>query len=196
MYSYIEGIITEKTPTIAILNVGGIGYEIHISLTSYEQLGNINEKAKLYTHLHVRDDAHLLFGFYSREERKLFLQLISISGVGPRLAQSILSGIKISELKRAIIGEDIQVLTSITGVGKKTAQRLIVELKERIEKVEKIHAGEEKTVLGITEEAMLALVSLGYNKSVAERSIKKVLNESEKDITIEALIKRALRHTN
>jgi len=196
MYSYIEGIITEKTPTIAILNVGGIGYEIHISLTSYEQLGNINEKAKLYTHLHVRDDAHLLFGFYSREERKLFLQLMSISGVGPRLAQSILSGIKISELKRAIIGEDIQVLTSITGVGKKTAQRLIVELKERIEKVEKIHAGEGTAALGITEEAMLALVSLGYNKSVAERSIKKVLNESEKDITIEALIKRALRHTN
>jgi Holliday junction DNA helicase RuvA len=203
MISYIEGRLAEKNPTNIILDVGGVGYGINISLTSFQKIGDIGSVVKLLTYLHVREDILQLYGFVSKEEKELFMLLISISGIGPKLAQGILSGMSPNELRQAILKSDLEALTSIPGVGKKTAQRLFVELGEKLGRLEK---SEDKLILedfaslnasqiGIVEESILALVSLGYKRSMASEAVKKVIKESSEELTLENLIKRALRHT-
>jgi Holliday junction DNA helicase RuvA len=198
MYEYISGKLTEKRATEAVVDVLGIGFALKISLSTFEKLPEIGETVSLKTYLHVREDLLQLFGFIDEEERTIFNGLISISGVGPKLAQTILSGLTPKKLVSAVRSKDERALSSITGVGKKTAQRLIVELKDKFEKL--IYPGveteQESPVVilnDIEQEALMALLSLGYNRFSAEKSINKI-KQSEKVLTVEEYIKKALQH--
>jgi Holliday junction DNA helicase RuvA len=198
LIAYLEGKLIEKNPTHLILEVNGVGYSINIPVSSYADIGEIGRIVKVLTYQYVREDELRLYGFSSRQEKELFELLISINGVGPRLALGILSSISVEDFQRSILGEDLDVLTHVSGVGKKTAQRLIVELKEKLGKVdlgvEKGIEVKEKIGAPVEEEAVLALVSLGYNKFDARKAVQKVNSETEESLPIEELIKRALKH--
>ncbi|MFC1668055.1 Holliday junction branch migration protein RuvA [Chlamydiota bacterium] len=195
MYSFIRGILKEKHPTHIVLDTNGIGYEILIPLSTYERLPEYDQSITILTHLHVREDILQLFGFASKEERELFQMLLSVSGIGPKAALGILSGMSIHDFKRSIVREDIHVLSTLPGIGKKTAARLVLELKEKISEYEsslppeKMDRNEQQF-----KDALLALISLGYNKSVAYQAIKKGLKEVEKIDSVEALVRSALGH--
>lgn len=198
MIASLSGILKTKSPTEVLIEVQGIGYIVHIPLSTYERLGDPGSSVFLLTHFHVREDAVSLFGFSTEEERRLFRLLISVSGIGPRIAQSILSGMNVEELKSHIIGGNVNALLSIPGVGRKTAERLIVELRDKAGKssaeYETITSSSQTTALRI--EALQALTSLGYNQQIAEKAIRLVLNEADgSTLSLEELIKRALRHT-
>ena len=197
MIAYIQGTIAEKNPTRAVIDVQGIGYEILIPVSSYDTLGAKGESVKLLTYLHVREDMMQLFGFATAEERELFLMLISVSGIGPKSALGILSSVTVKDLKQAIVHEDFNLLTAVPGIGKKTAQRIVVELKEKISKLPTFEGSAVRTLSTkeqVTDEAMMALISLGYVKLVAEKAITKALRENpEKTFTLQELIKTALR---
>ena len=192
MYSYIEGKLVEKNLTNVVIESNGIGYLINISLNTYSLLGD-EEKCKLYTHFIVREDAQLLYGFAEEEERKLFRHLISVSGVGANTARLILSSLSPNELYEAIIGNNVPVLQSIKGIGSKTAQRIIVDLRDKLEKEE---IPTEK--LGIQhntkkDEALSGLIILGFNKNTAEKALNRILQTENKDLSVEQLIKSALK---
>jgi Holliday junction DNA helicase RuvA len=197
MIAYIQGVLTEKNPTRVVLDVNGVGYEILIPLSSFEQLGSTGETAKLLTYHHVREDAAQLFGFTTQEERELFLLLISVSGIGPKSALGILSSVSASDFKQAIAQENLNMLVAVPGIGRKTAQRIVVELKEKISKL--ISAGGMTTRIvsskdAVADEAMMALISLGYAKASAEKAITKALGDHpDKTFTLQELIKAALR---
>jgi Holliday junction DNA helicase RuvA len=201
MIAYIQGTVAEKTPTRVVIDVGGIGHEILIPISSYDQIGAIGSIAKLLTYLHVREDILQLFGFATSEEREMFLLLISISGIGPKSALGILSSIATKDLKHAIANENINLLTAVPGIGKKTAQRIVVELKEKVTKLgvssdapsRFVSTGASQTA----DEALMALISLGYHKSVAEKAIVKALQETkDTEPSLQELIKAALRHAS
>ena len=197
MIAYLEGKLIEKNPTHLILEVNGVGYSVNIPVSSYASVGEVGQTVKVLTYQYVREDELKLYGFSSHQERDLFELLISVNGVGPRVALGILSSISVEDFQRSVLAEDLDVLTHISGVGKKTAQRLIVELKEKLGKVD---LGIEKAVevkegIGIpAEEAVLALVYLGYNKLDARKAVQKANSESEESLPIEELIKRALKY--
>jgi Holliday junction DNA helicase RuvA len=197
MIDFVEGKVGTKYPTHVILENNGIGYDLQISVNTFEDLPAEGEKTRLKTYLHVREDSLQLFAFSSEDERKLFRGLISVSGVGPKLAQTILSGIHTSDLLTAIRNGDEQRLTGISGVGKKTAQRLIVELKEKFA-MQGFDMEPDKTAhrlpaySALEEEAMMALMSLGYKKANIEKAIDRVRSQ-EKVISVEELIKKALQ---
>lgn len=197
LIAYLEGKLIEKNPTHLILEVNGVGYSISIPVSSYANIGEVGEIVKVLTYQHVREDELKLYGFSSHQERDLFELLISVNGVGPRVALGILSSISVEDFQRSVLAEDLDVLTHISGVGKKTAQRLIVELKEKLGKVDlgvdKGLAVKERIDTSV-EEAVLALVSLGYNKLDARKAVQKVSSESEESLPIEELIKRALKY--
>jgi len=198
MISYLQGVIAEKQPTRAVIDIQGVGYDVAIPVSSYERMGNVGEIVKLFTYLHVREDALLLFGFATQEEREMFLLLISVSGIGPKSGLGILSSISIPEFKQAILGENLDLITSVPGVGKKTAQRLVIELKEKVAKMGSSGGvsvvGKVAATSEVADEAMMALISLGYNKQVAEKAIAKALRENpDKPYTLHDLIKAALR---
>jgi Holliday junction DNA helicase RuvA len=170
------------------------------SLTgTYEKLGDVGSTATVLTHMHVREDAVQLFGFFSEEERRLFRLLISVSGIGPRIAQGILSGIRTDELKQHLQSGNTNALTTIPGVGKKTAERLVVELRDKVIKSfgeDELTAGTVKSGESIRIQALQALISLGYNQQTAEKAIRLVSKEAEiVTFSLEELIKRALRYT-
>jgi Holliday junction DNA helicase RuvA len=197
MIDFISGVIVEKSPTRVILQSNGIGYALQISLNTYEHLPHLGESIHLKTYLHVREDSLQLYAFFQEVERKVFLALISVSGIGPKAAQGILSGIKIYELIQAIQHGDEQRLTAIGGVGKKTAQRLIVELKEKFMQMgllEDQHFPEYKALKlsSQEEEAVLALLSLGYKKQTVEKALFKVRADGEGS-SAEELVKKALK---
>jgi Holliday junction DNA helicase RuvA len=200
MIASLTGILKYKSPTEILIDVHGVGYTVSIPLSTYEKLGDVGSSISLLTYFHVREDAMQLFGFFSDEERRLFKLLISVSGIGPKIAQSILSGMNVEELKLYLISGNIIALTAIPGVGKKTAERLILELRDKVGKT--IAESEPISALGMASaamraEALQALTSLGYNLQIAEKSIRLVLKETEgSNISLEELIKRALRHTN
>jgi Holliday junction DNA helicase RuvA len=200
MIASLTGTLQYKSPTEILIDVHGVGYTVSIPLSTYEKLGDIGSPISLLTHFHVREDAMQLFGFFSDEERRLFKLLISVSGIGPKIAQSILSGLNVEELKSYLLGGNVTALTAIPGVGKKTAERLILELRDKVGKP--IPETEALSVAGIASaamriEALQALTSLGYNLQIAEKSIRLVLKETEGSlISLEELVKRALRHTN
>jgi Holliday junction DNA helicase RuvA len=192
MYSYIEGKLVEKNLTNVVIESNGIGYLINISLNTYSLLGD-EEKCKLYTHFIVREDAQLLYGFAEEEERKLFRHLISVSGVGANTARLILSSLSPNELYEAIISNNVPVLQSIKGIGSKTAQRIIVDLRDKLEK-----EGIPTEKLGIQhntkkDEALSGLIILGFNKNTAEKALTKILQTENKDLSVEQLIKSALK---
>lgn len=199
MISFLQGIIVVKSPTKLVVDVNGVGYEVNITLPCYERLGSIGEQTTIITYLHVREDMIQLFGFESNSERYLFLQLISTPGIGPKKAQAILSSVSVENLQRYIIEEDLIALTSLSGVGRKTAQRLILDLKDKINLSTTIRDKATTSKLDrlahevIIDEAMTALVSLGFAKNSAQLAIQKAIQQGGKELALEELIKQALR---
>ncbi|HYQ85891.1 MAG TPA: Holliday junction branch migration protein RuvA [Bacteroidota bacterium] len=198
MISHLKGTIARKSPTELVIDVNGVGYSVNISLSTFESIGPASGEVRILTYMHVREDAIQLYGFATETERELFRLLISVSGIGPKMAQGILSGLNPSELKDAIAAGNIPVLTSISGVGMKTAERIVLELRNRLGKVD---AGETAVVatssqLKARSEAVIALMSLGYSRATAEKTLQQVARESDHgNITVEEMIKRALHHT-
>lgn len=200
MIASLTGVLKSKAPTEVLVDVNGVGYSVIIPLSTFEKLGDIETRVTLLTYLHVREDAMQLFGFSTEEERFVFRLLISVNGIGPKIAQGILSGISVSDLKLHIAKENISALTAIPGVGRKTAERLIIELRDKIGKADVAAQGTFPRQDGATElrqEALLALTSLGYNRPVAEKALRRVLNEAKGEkLSLQDLIKRALRNTS
>lgn len=198
MISYLQGLVVEKLPTKLILDVNGIGYELNITVPCYENLVAIGEKVTVLTYLHVREDILQLYGFKSAFERELFLQLLSIPGIGPRKAQVILSSVAAENLQRYIVDENLDALTSLSGVGKKTAQRLILDLKDKLKPFAIANdkfapsAFVAPEMRDLVNEALKALVSLGFNKNSAQATINEIVQQRGKDLTLEELIKQAL----
>ena len=191
MYEFISGKLVELSPAYAVIEAGGIGYQINISLNTFALLEGKSE-ATLYLHLVVREDAHLLYGFVAKEERELFRHLISVSGVGANTARVILSSLSPAEITQAIAQGDVNLLKQIKGIGLKTAQRIVVDLKDKIAKgsaEQEIFAQSNNT---IREEALSALVMLGFTKAVAEKTISQILKNSPNQ-TVEGIIKDALK---
>lgn len=192
MIEYIKGAITSITPTYLTLETGGIGYFINISVTTFSKLEGKSEY-KILVHEVIREDSHQLFGFADTEERDIFRLLISVSGVGASTARMMLSSLSPGEIEKAIIGSDVNVLKSVKGIGLKTAQRIIVDLKDKLGKQagsDEIFAFADNTK---REEALSALVMLGFAKSAVFKVLDKIVRE-EKNLTVEDLIKRALKN--
>ncbi len=191
MYEFIEGEIILKTPASVVIKDGGTGYFINISLHSFSSISD-SSFLRLYIHQVVREDAHILYGFVSPEEREIFRQLISVSGIGPNTARIILSSLSPDEVREAILQGNVPVLQGIKGIGAKTAQRVIVDLKDKIGKSEgldELFLSERNT---IREEALSALVALGFGKKQVEKTVGKLLSEKPAQ-TVEELIKEALK---
>jgi Holliday junction DNA helicase RuvA len=194
MISYLQGTLVWKAPTELVLEVGGIGYSVHIPLSSYQKIGEVGTSVKVLTHLSVKENDLELFGFATAEERELFETLIAVSGIGTRLAQAILSGISVEEFRGAIIQGNMGALTTIPGIGKKTAQRLLFELKGHIQvEQEKLSAQTPRMEKPESEKAVLALISLGYKCPPAEEAVAEVLRKEGAELPLEELVKKALR---
>jgi len=194
MIAYVEGKITEMEPTHLVMDVQGIGYLIKISLNTYSAIKD-KTQCRILTYLAIKEDSHTLYGFAAEKERQLFLNLLGISGVGPATCLMILSSLGPEELQIAIGNEDLHAIQGIKGIGSKTAQRIILELKDKIRKDELIEKSmdlSQPKYNTIRNEALTALVTLGFNKSVAEKNITVIL-QKEKDISLEDLIKLALK---
>jgi Holliday junction DNA helicase RuvA len=190
MITHIKGRLTEKTPTYVVIDCNGIGYKLNISLQTYSNIKE--ENCSLFTHLSVKEDSHTLYGFSDEDERTLFRNLISVSGVGPSTAQVVLSTFTPKETCQYIISADVAALQSVKGIGGKTAQRIIIDLKDKLGK------GITTTDIPLYQnndlrsEALSALVALGFSKKVAEQKVDNTLRESSEDISVEALVKSAL----
>jgi len=193
MIHHIEGKLVEKTPTYAVIDCGGVGYQLNISLNTFSKLPD-QEHCRLYAHLAIREDAHVLYGFADKEERELFLELISVSGVGPGTARMILSSMAPAEVRQAIHTGDVSALKAVKGIGEKSAQRIIVDLKGKLGKEQQLPAnffpGDNK----VRTEALTALVMLGFARNMAEKAIDKVLKAEGNVVSVEHLIKLALKN--
>ena len=195
MIGYLKGNIALKDPTYFIIDVNGVGYEVKISLNTY---GRLKEQSKcmVFTYLHIKEDAHTLYGFYDQEEKYLFTLLISVSGIGPSTALMMLSSLSVSEIQEAIAMEDVHTIKEVKGIGLKTAERVILELKDKVRKVqigEKAVGYQPGSLNVIKTEALAALLTLGFQKTAAEKTVNSILNKAEKDITLEEVIKLALK---
>jgi Holliday junction DNA helicase RuvA len=192
MIEYIKGAITQITPTFLTIETGGIGYFINISINTFSRLEGKNDY-KILIHEVIREDTHQLFGFADAPEREIFRLLISVSGVGANTARMMLSSLNPGEIEQAILGSDVNILKSVKGIGLKTAQRIIVDLKDKLGK----HTGSGE-IFALTdntnrEEALSALVMLGFAKSAVSKVLDKIVRE-EKNLTVEDMIKRALKN--
>lgn len=192
MYSFISGKVAERNPAYVVIDNHGVGYLINITLNTYTSVGE-QEEVKLYVHLAVREDAHVLYGFYTEEERSLFLQLITVSGVGCNTARLILSSLTVKETVEAIATNNIKMIQGVKGIGAKTAQRIIVDLHDKVSKLN-ISDGEKTPVMYNTlkEEALSALMVLGFNKTNVEKTLDKLMSQMDNP-NVEQLIKEALR---
>ena len=197
MIAQLEGVLSEKTPIRIILDVNGVGYDLLIPISTFDKMGEVGSKVKLLTYLHVREDILQLFGFSTLKEKGMFTHLISVAGIGPKLALGILSGRTVDGLTRSIVNGDTANLTQLSGVGKKTAQRIVLELRDKLAKEitesELAPASGEPLSNGKLAEAVLALVSLGHNRSTAETTLLKIL-DAVPDLALDELIKRALQN--
>jgi holliday junction DNA helicase RuvA len=195
MIAFLKGRLAHKEPTFVIIDVNGVGYQANISLQTYSEIKD-QENIFLHTYLNIREDAHVLFGFSQESEKKLFQQLISVNGVGPSTAIVMLSYMNSQELKTAIIQENTAALQSIKGIGGKTAQRVIIDLKDKLKKegweetIPVVSTGPHNT---LRKEALSALLTLGLPKAAAEKSVDAVLKKSGNTITLEDLVKQALK---
>ena len=194
MIAYLKGRLAHKDPTYVIIDVGGIGYQVKISLQTYSKIKD-EEQIQLLTFLHIKEDAHTLYGFKEENEKRLFLLLIGINGVGPNTGLMILSSLSSEEIEQAILSGDVGTIQAVKGIGAKTAQRIILELKDKIGK-----SGEATAPLGflksgnkVREEALQALVTLGFPKATAEKNIAQVLKKTGGEISLEDLIKASLK---
>jgi Holliday junction DNA helicase RuvA len=189
---YLKGKIISAKPTQIILDVNNVGYLIHISISTFEKISDQNE-VSLYIHTYVREDAINLYGFYTEAEKEMFELLISISGIGPKVALSILSGISVEELQSAIQSENVSRLVSVPGVGRKTAERVVLELKSKVGFIET--TASKGIDFTIKQEAVLALTTLGYNQKVADKIVRDLLSGNP-SLTLEELIKKSLAELN
>ncbi len=192
MYDYIKGNVAELTPTYVVLDNHGVGYMINISLNSFNALQHQEDVVKVYVYEAIREDAHLLYGFTERRERELFLLLISVSGVGANTARMILSSLTPSDLEQTIASENVGILKSVKGIGAKTAERIIVDLKDKIKLSTDTLLDKSQVTSEVFDEAMLALVMLGFTKQMSQKALKKLFT-AEPTITVEQAIKKALK---
>lgn len=197
MIASVTGTLLRKSPTEIVVDVQGIGYGITIPLSTYEALGAERSRVTVLTYLHVREDALQLFGFATEGEREAFRLLISVSGIGPKIAQSILSGISVAELRNHITAGNIGALSTVPGIGRKTAERLILELREKLGRLDTTEraVSEADPESRMRAEALMALTSLGYNRVIAEKALRTALQElNGTPASVEELIKSSLRH--
>ena len=196
MIAFVEGVLVEKQPARAVLDVNGVGYELAIPLSTFDRLPDENARCRLLTHFHVREDAHELFGFLTEGERQLFRMLLAVSGIGPKTAMSALSGLPARDFRAAIVGGDIKRLSSISGIGKKTAERMVVELRDKLsagEALEAVTGGAPATPGDVRQrDAILALVSLGYKQADAQKRVAETAEKIGRDAPVEELIRRSL----
>lgn len=196
MIAYIDGKLTLKDPTYVIIDVNGIGYQIKISLSTYSSLPE-GERCKLHTYLHIKEDAHTLYGFTTAAEKDIFLHLISISGVGPNTGLMILSSLSVEEVQQAIVREDVRTIQQVKGIGAKTAQRVILELKDKLKK--EVLVADTTSIVSPSAyntnraEALSALVTLGFAKNVAEKTLDAIIKREGGNLSVEELIKFALK---
>jgi len=197
MIGHLRGQLLLKKPNLVLVDVNGVGYEVHIPLTSFYDLPAEGEVVHLKIHTHVREDALILYGFATQREKDFFLKLISISGIGPKVAVGILSGAKVEELAEAIAGGDLHKLTSIPGVGRKTAERVVLEMKSQITPFLLAEPAEGAAVSspsdGLQEDVLSALVNLGHPRAGAEKALSGVLAANACDRTFEDLLRHTLR---
>ena len=191
MIAYVRGLLVEKNPARIVVESQGIGYDIFIPLSSHEALGEPGSEVRVLTHLHVREDGVQLFGFATEAERNLFRLLISVSGIGPRSAVAILSGIPVADFREAVRNNDIAALTRAPGVGRKTAERLVLELRDKLGGPETETASFPETTRRTADEAVLALVTLGYKQPRARELVKQIL-EKDTALSVEDLLRKVL----
>ena len=196
MIAFIHGVVEEKHPTRVIINAGGVGYELAITLNTYEDLPPTGQVTRLHTHHHVRDDAEVLYGFSNTAERAFFEQLIGVASIGPSTAIGILSGMPLVGLRAAIVAEDVKRLSSIKGVGKKTAERMIVELKDKISALavaeEQAQGNATTAATRVISDAVLALVALGYRNAEAFAAVKQAVAGVTPPAAVEDVVRKAL----
>ena len=192
MYAYIDGKLVFKCATYVVIDANGIGYHINISLNTYSKLAN-QERCRLYTWLHVKEDSHTLYGFAEEGERRLFLHLISVSGVGPGTGRMILSSVTPDEIQTAIVKGDVSQMQRIKGIGPKSAQRLILELQDKLKKEGLETLTSEPQHFTAKDEALSALVMLGFAKNAAEKALDSAIKLSSESLSVEQLIKIALK---
>jgi len=199
MIAYLSGKLLEKQANTAIVDVGGVGYEVSIPLSTYYELGDVGSDVSMRIYTHVREDAIQLFGFKTLRERDLYLRLISVQGIGPKMGIAMLSGMNADEIILAVRTDDLARLTSIPGVGRKTAERLVIELRDKIGELSsggtaKHHALESSSLPSdaVFEDALSALVNLGYQRPLAEKALKQAAQEGI-EISVQKLLRRALQ---
>lgn len=192
MITQIRGKLVEKNPTYAVVDCNGVGYFLHISLNTFSSIPD-GEAVTFYTHLSIREDAHTLFGFINKTEREVFKLLVSVSGVGPSTARTMLSSMTSEEIQQAIAGENVALIQSVKGIGAKTAQRVIVDLKDKI--IKTFNIDEVSTVTNNTnkEEALSALEVLGFSRKQSDKVVSAILRENT-NASVEELIKKALKN--
>lgn len=198
MITFLAGKLAAALPTQAIVEVGGVGYELLIPLSSYDRLPAVGQPLHVLTHLHVREDAHILYGFMTAAERDLFRLLVNnVSGIGPKLALAVLSGMSVSNFKSAVVNNDVALLSKISGLGKKTAERIVLELKDKLgvaaawEAASATHAPTPEQ--GQANEAVLALIALGYKQVDAHKAVRDLQEKQPEIKTAEELVKLALK---
>jgi Holliday junction DNA helicase RuvA len=192
MIAFVNGNFVTKLPSQVIVDVNGVGYDLQISLNTYSAISN-KESGKLFTYLHITENAQTLYGFYDLEEKELFLQLISVSGVGASTARMMLSGLKPDEIIRSIVNNNTKQLESIKGIGKKTAERIVLELKDKLNRLQTNQPQSAYSLNTTESDALNALIALGIQKNIAESAIKKVLS-SGSNLSVENIIKLALKN--
>lgn len=191
MITQLKGRLVEKNPTHIVVDCNGVGYLLHISLHTYEQLTS-DELLTIFTHLSIKEDAHTLYGFVTKVEREIFRLLISVSGVGPSIARTMLSSMTSEEIQQAIASENVALIQSVKGIGAKTAQRLILDLKDKILKTYELEELPSLQHNTNKEEALSALEVLGFARKISEKVLDKIL-KVEPDLSVEILIKKALK---
>ncbi len=196
MITFLHGTLVEKQPARIVLDVHGVGYEVLIPLSSYERLPAAGQTVRILTHHHVREDAQILFGFMTAPERDMFVLLLGASGIGPKLALSALGGLTVRELKTAVVEGDVKRLSSVPGIGRKMAERIVVELRHRLSDADALEAlaGPDDTDGGnaLIKDALMALIALGFKQDEARKRIKQVMDAHPELDSVEAVIKRTL----
>ncbi len=191
MIARLIGVLEEKTPEQLVVDVQGVGYQVFVSLQTFYRLPALHERVSLHIHTHLREDALLLYGFLEEKEKTSFLLLKGVTGIGPRLALNILSGIPVDELEKALRASDVTRLVAVPGVGKKTAERLVIELREKVGSLESGLPGGAEERSALSDEAVSALVNLGYRRTEAEKAVREALRRGAASIA--DLIRDALR---
>ena len=196
MIHHLNGRLVEKTPTYAVIECGGVGYQVHISLTTFERIGS-NENILLHTHMVVREDAQLLYGFSHPEERELFLLLIGVSGVGANTARMVLSAMDPETARQSIQMGDVDAMKSVKGIGAKTAQRIIIDLQDKVGAVSASDgaamSSSKKAHNNVRQDALIALTTLGFDRARCDKAMDKIIGDSTEPMALEALIKQALK---